>query len=147
MPFIWSLELDRLEGHNGSVWTVAFSPDGELLASASDDKTVRVWNLATGKELQKFEVKGTVTIMSFSASGPFLETNKGVLQVESYAPLVSSLWIDTITKAIIQEHWFTIGSENLVWLPPECRVRCSARQDNILGLGCWSGQVVFIEFS
>jgi RNA polymerase sigma factor (sigma-70 family) len=43
-------ELRRLEGHDAGIWSVAFTPDGKLLASASIDKTVRVWEMATGKE-------------------------------------------------------------------------------------------------
>jgi WD40 repeat protein len=37
-----------LTGHRSRVWSVAFAPDGRMLASGSDDRTCRVWDLATG---------------------------------------------------------------------------------------------------
>merc|ERR1712232_901920 len=37
-------EMKSLEGHNKSVNCIAFSPDGKLLATASRDKTAKVWN-------------------------------------------------------------------------------------------------------
>ncbi|MEH1863268.1 MAG: caspase family protein, partial [Nostoc sp.] len=44
-------EQNRLEGHSNWVYNVVFSPDGKTIASASADKTVKLWNAATGKEI------------------------------------------------------------------------------------------------
>ena len=43
--------LHRLEGHADDVWGTAFSPDGALVATASKDKTARIWNAQTGKQI------------------------------------------------------------------------------------------------
>ena len=39
----------RLQGHSLGVRGVAFSPDGSLIASSSYDKSVRVWEVASGE--------------------------------------------------------------------------------------------------
>ncbi|KAH7009169.1 hypothetical protein B0J12DRAFT_587327, partial [Macrophomina phaseolina] len=43
--------LQTLDGHKDSVWTAAFSPDGRLLATTSEDRTVGLWDPVTGAAL------------------------------------------------------------------------------------------------
>ena len=41
-----SLELkaEKQSAHSGTIWSVAFSPDGATIVSGSDDATIKVWD-------------------------------------------------------------------------------------------------------
>ena len=48
---------------------VAFSADSRLLASTSEDKTVIVWEILTGKKLVTLNLEEAVTSLAFSPDG------------------------------------------------------------------------------
>ncbi|WP_242045668.1 hypothetical protein [Calothrix sp. FACHB-1219] len=66
--------LQKFKGHKSSVNSVSFSPYGKTIATASDDKTARLWNLQ-GQLLQEFTGhKSSVNSVSFSPDGTTIAT-------------------------------------------------------------------------
>ncbi|GAB1543028.1 hypothetical protein NUACC21_57020 [Scytonema sp. NUACC21] len=67
-------EVNHLKGHQATVTSVSFSPNDKLLATVSEDKTVKIWSIS-GQQLQT--IKGhtsTITSVSFSPNGRLLAT-------------------------------------------------------------------------
>ncbi|HLP90783.1 MAG TPA: AAA-like domain-containing protein [Nostocaceae cyanobacterium] len=66
-------EKNRLEKHGSPVLSVAFSPDGQTLASGSLDNTIKLWNVNTGKEITTLSGHGSrVYSVAFSPDGQTL---------------------------------------------------------------------------
>jgi len=61
--------LKSLDGHEGAITQVAFRPDGKQLVSSGVDRTVRVWDVAIGKEIVTFHDEEAALGTAFSPDG------------------------------------------------------------------------------
>ena len=66
-----------LSGHSDWVFSVAWSPDGTKLAGGSKDKTVCIWEAATGKQLSQLGGEKPIRCLAFSRNGRTLVSGDG----------------------------------------------------------------------
>jgi WD40 repeat protein len=71
--------LDKtLTGHYWGVYSVVYSPDGRYLASGSSDDTIKIWEVATGRELRTLTGhSSSVWSVVYSPDGRYLASGSG----------------------------------------------------------------------
>lgn len=62
-------DIARLQGHTARITALAVSPDGRFLASGSQDKSVALWEIPTGKQLLRLQAGNPVAAVVISGDG------------------------------------------------------------------------------
>ncbi|KAJ5937286.1 hypothetical protein N7454_004941 [Penicillium verhagenii] len=105
----WSSCLFTLEGHRDSVQSIAWSPDGSRLASASDDKTAKIWDPVTGQSTTLKGHSGYVRSVAWSPDGSRLASASDDKTARIWDPTTSQI------LSILQGHSGLVSS--IVWSP------------------------------
>ncbi len=130
LVFIWNAncrrEIRALVGHQSTVWSVGFSPDGKTIASASSDNTVRLWQTDSGSEIKTLTGhQDTVWSVTFSPDGKTIASASSDNTVR--------LW-QTDSGSEIK---ILTGHQDTVWsvtFSPDGKTIASASSDNTVRL-------------
>jgi WD40 repeat protein len=143
----WSACLQTLEGHSDGVSSVAFSHDSAQLASASTDKTVKIWDASSSACLQTLKTGKTLHALFFPSDSSCLYTEIGTIPIQRSEfsntkdvarparPLYKS------TKFSADGIWIQYANDKMLWIPSKYWPSRSSVCGTTVGMGVGSGRV------
>lgn len=106
--------LGVLRGHEGRVNCLAFSPDGRVLASGSQDNTIRLWNMITRESVRTPRYAGTgIMDVVFSDDGTMLASWGASVSVWETATGIRAAKFDPLVASPLR---FARDGKNLMWV-------------------------------
>jgi WD40 repeat protein len=125
------MPLRKLEGHKGIVWCVAISEKGQYIASGSADKTIKIWDTASGQCIQTIlGHESMIMCVDFSHYGRWLVSSSTEHTVIVWALSAA----DSVTAR--QHLRRRIFGVSVVKFSPDSRRFASAGDDGVVMVWC-----------
>ncbi|ORY10640.1 hypothetical protein BCR34DRAFT_566437 [Clohesyomyces aquaticus] len=87
-----------------------------------------------------------VSAVAFSPDGQYIQTDRGDIPLHSPTTPPPLFQRSQPSHIFVQDQWISLGQQQLLWLPFEYRLTCSAVNKNAVFLGHSSGRTTFLEF-
>jgi WD40 repeat protein len=166
---VWDISQAKLEQtlyHPCQVQSMAFSPDGEKLAAATDHGTIKIWNLRTSEDQVtvhsqsvprslRFSPDSTVLAAGHTAGIELFQVASGQLLHEisgRYRSVDSIVFLNerielAMAYDIADDGWIRRNGERILYLPIDYRSNQTCVQGDVVTLGTSNHGIVALEFS